>query len=338
VKKTTGFVLALLAAAGLGFGDVVKTSKSEIAFKKFGTFSTSVTAKLAGDKMLSETDGTFKGRGLLGNLAKAFLRSGKTGELIDLGGQTLTSVDYKKKEYTVTPFAKWAEDRKKAMDQANPQAEKPAESGITIIRSEFKVEKSAETKAINGFDCVKYLAALTVEWENVSTREKGADKLETAVWTTPLTADLKTAQAEEMGFYAAFLKGLGMDFDKLEGDILGTEWLTLMASLDPMGGGARMKPDKAAVAAQMKKIEGFPIVVDGKYYPAPRPKAAEQAEESGGGVGGALGRLGKSILSKKPDPEEEKAPALAFYSEIISVNTAAVDPATLQTPANFKKK
>jgi hypothetical protein len=90
----------------------------------------------------------------------------------------------------------------------------------------------------------------------------------------------------------------------------------------------------------MQKIEGYPIVVDGKYFPAPKIKPAESESPSGGigGIGGALGKLGGNLLKKKPDPEEEKAPAISFYTEILSLNEAAVDAAELQVPAGYKKK
>jgi hypothetical protein len=49
-------------------------------------------------------------------------------------------------------------------------------------------------------------------------------------------------------------------------------------------------------------------------------------------------RLGGNLLKKKPNPEEAKAPAISFYTEILSLNAAAVDPAELQVPAVYKKK
>ena len=51
-----------------------------------------------------------------------------------------------------------------------------------------------------------------------------------------------------------------------------------------------------------------------------------------------MGKIGGKLLKKKPNPEEEKAPAIGFYTEILSLSVAAVDPNELQPPANYKKK
>ena len=65
-------------------------------------------------------------------------------------------------------------------------------------------------------------------------------------------------------------------------------------------------------------------------------KAAEGEEPSSGG--GLLGKLGKSLLKKKPNPEEEKAPAIAFYTEVTSLTAGSVEAEAFQPPADYKKK
>jgi len=129
---------------------------------------------------------------------------------------------------------------------------------------------------------------------------------------------------------------MGFDADKTQQDILGTEWINLLTVFDPAGGKSKLVPDKAAMAKEMKKIEGYPIVIDGKYFPAPKPKTAEDEDQGGGG--GLLGKLGKSLLKKKPNPEEENAPAIAFYTEVMSIAAGALDAAAFQPPADYKKK
>jgi hypothetical protein len=340
VKKIIAFAAAVILCGGLLSAGVVRSSKSEIVFKGFGTFTSTSTDKLTADRKWTEANSEFKGKGLLGGLAgKTFLRPGQTGDLIDLAGGTFTQIDHKRKEYTTTPLEKWAEARKQALAG---QSEKPEgqqrESEIRIVRSEYKVDATGESKTINGFACRKFLATWTVDWENTRTQEKGTDRLETAVWATPLTDAFKAAQAEEQVFYQGYLKAVGLNQEKLQQDILGTEWIGLLTAFDPAGGKSKLAPDAAAVAREMKKIEGYPVVVDGKYFPAPKAKAAEAEESTGGGIGGALGRLGGSLLKKKPNPEEDKAPALSFYTELVSLSGAALDPSELQIPAGYKKK
>ena len=330
--------LVLLAPA---FAGVVKTQKSSLAFKSLGSFTSQTTDRLTSDRKLTEMESEFKGKGILGTLAgKTIFRSGKTGELVDLAALTITAIDHKRKEYVVTSIEKFAQDRQAALANAGdkPADKDKPESDIRIVKNEFKVEDTGEAKAVNGFDCRKYVVRWTVDWENVKTGEKGTDKLATDVWTTPETAAMKGAQAEEMAFAKTYLKAMGMDVDKLQRDVLGTEWIGIMTSLDPMSGGAKKSPEAAVMAREMAKLKGYPIVIDGKYFPAPKAKPAEEKEEGVSSVGGALGKLGKGLLKKKPDPAEANAPALAFTTEVVSLEVAAVDGATLVPPAGYKNK
>ncbi|MDD8027566.1 MAG: hypothetical protein PHI34_13770 [Acidobacteriota bacterium] len=343
MKRIAIAVLIALVVLAPAFGGVVKTQKSSLAFKSLGSYTTQTTDRLSSDRKLSETESEFKGKGLLGGLAgKTVFRSGRTGELIDLPALTIAQIDHKRKTYTIASIEKYVQDREAALSGAGekPAEQERAESDIRIVKNEFKVTASGENKLLNGFDCRKFEVRWTVDWENVKTGEKGTDKLETDVWTTPETAALKSAQAEEAAFGKAYLKAMGLDADALQRDVLGTEWITIMTSLDPMSGGAQMKTDPGIMAREMGKIKGYPILIDGRYSPAPKSKSAETQEQGGGigGIGGALGRLGKNVLKKTPDPAEANAPALAFTTEVVSIETTAVSPETLQVPADYKKK
>jgi hypothetical protein len=342
MSKRIGIViLAGLVLLAPAFAGVVKTQKSSLAFKSLGSFTSQTTDRLASDRRLTESESEFKGKGILGTLAgKTIFRSGKTGELVDLAALTITSIDHKRKEYVVASIEKFAQDRQAALADAG---EKPADkdkpvSDIRIVKNEFKVEDTGEAKAVNGFDCRKYVVLWTVDWENVKTGEKGTDRLATDVWTTPESAALKGAQAEETAFAKTYLKAMGMDADKLQRDVLGTEWIAIMTSLDPMSGGAKRSPEAAVVSREMAKLKGYPIVIDGKYFPAPKAKPAEEKEEGVSSIGGGLAKLGKGLLKKKPNPEEANAPALAFMTEVVSLEVAAVDGASLVPPANYKNK
>ena len=166
MKKALSFAAALVLAAAFSFGGVVRTTKSEITLKKFGTFTSEQTEKLSGDKRISDIDGNFKGKGLLGGIFKAFFPTGKTGELIDLSAKSIAQIDHKRKQYTVTSIDTFVADRNAAMaEQRQAEQKKPeeTESEIKIVKSEFKVEDVGETKTINEFACKKFLARWTVD-------------------------------------------------------------------------------------------------------------------------------------------------------------------------------
>ncbi len=129
---------------------------------------------------------------------------------------------------------------------------------------------------------------------------------------------------------------MGLDVTKLQNDVLGTQWISLLAGLDPVGGGSKMDAKSVQVAQEMGKIQGYPIVTDGKYYPMPKVKPQEEPQPTTGG--GLLGKAVGGLLKKKPDPEAEKAPVIAFYTEVKSVSVETVDAAAFQVPAGYKNK
>ena len=340
MKKTMAGLIALIILAGALSAGVVKGTKSQITFKGFGTFTTSTNDKVTADRKLTEMNNSFKGKGLLGGLAaKTILRSGQFVQIFDLPALTLYQVDHKKKEYSATPIEKIKED--KDAEKGTPEETTPEKSQVKITKSEFKVEDTGESKTINQFNCKKYLVHWLVEWENTQTGEKGANNLESIVWTTPFSGDIKAAQDEEMAFSREYMKKIGMDSDKFQQDVLGTEWLALLGSMNPADGGkSSLSPNASQVAKEMKKLQGYPVVIDGKYFVAgtAKPEAAKEEESGGGGISGALGKFASKALKKKPNPEEEKAPVLAFYTEVTGLSVSGIDDAAFQVPAGYKKK
>jgi hypothetical protein len=323
-------VLGLLLVASLSAG-VVKQTRSEVTFKGFGTLSLESSEKLVPQDKFLDTQNEFKGKGIAGSIAaKTLLRSGRHGQIFDLANLTLTTIDFKKKQYQVEPIKPL--ELKEAKGQPAKE-EKPSE--VKITRNEFKVEDTGETKDINGFPCTRYLVSWIVDWENTQTGEKGTDKLLTDVWTTPETSDLKTAREEEMKFSQAYLQAVGLSGTALERDVLGTSWMSMLSALSPTS--QRPEADMSQFASEMKKIKGYPIVTDGKLYATSEggPKQEQPEEESGGG--GLFGKLAKKVIKKKPE-EPSNEPALAFYTEVKSVSVESLGPQDFQVPADFKKK
>jgi len=343
MKKTAAWLAAMLLTTGLSSAGVVKSSKSEISFKSFGKFSMVQAEKVVQDRKLSDTTSDFKGKGVLGGLAgKTFLRSGRNIEIIDLPAMTIYQIDQKKKEYTAKPIEKIVDERAQAAEKETAAGKQAKESRVKIIRTEFKVTDTGESQVINQFPCKKYEVKWLVEWEDLDTGQKGTERLDSLVWTTPMSEMLRTAQSEESVFYNEYMKKIGLDMDKAQKDILGTEWLSLLSTMSagqPGRGSAGLSPKGEDVARELKKIQGYPIVTDGKYFSEKKGEPAEKREEvDAGGLKGGLGKFAMKALKKKPAPEEANAPNLSFYTEITSLEVTAVDASEFQVPAGYKKK
>jgi hypothetical protein len=335
------WVIVLILAAPM-FAGVVKKTKSEITFRGFGKFSLTQNEKISAEQRWADMKSDFKGQGIAGSMAgKTILRSGDTGEIIDLPGGSVYKLDNKKKEYTVGSIEK-LKDQMGGEEARAEEKEAETESHIKITKNEFKVEDTGEESVINNFPCRKYSVHWLMEWEDTQTGEKGTNRLETLVWTTPMNVTLESARKEELKFSKAYLEKLGVDIGKMEQDILGTRWLAILDTFGQTRG--RTDRDVSKFSQEMAKIKGYPIVTDGKYFSTGQKQAGETAEKEEKGtptdVKGAVGGLLKKTLKKKPADAGASAnePALSFYTEVLGISTADLGAADFQVPAGYKKK
>jgi len=338
MKKYVVFLAALAVLAAPTFSGVVKKSRSEVTFKGFGKLTMTQSTRLVPQRQQVDSQNDFKGKGLLGGLAgKSVLRSGSFGEITDLPALTVTRLDHKKKEYTVSPIKKF-EEEKAEEGAAEEKAEKPAESDIRIIKSEFRVNDTGEAMDVNGFPTKKYVVSWIVDWENVRTGEKGTNKLETDVRTTPLTDAIVKTQEEEAKYFRGYMKAIGLNQEKLQQDVLGTNWMTLLNSMNAAKGHPSASFDATKTMAEMKKIKGYPVVIDGKYIVTSDKPKGEAAEEGSGGTKGLLGGLAKKVIKKKPAEAGPAEPSLAYRIEILELAPANLGEADFQVPPDYKKK
>jgi hypothetical protein len=118
-----------------------------------------------------------------------------------------------------------------------------------------------------------------------------------------------------------------------------------MAILDSFGQAkGRPSHDFSKAAAEMQKIKGYPIVIDGKYFVSsekPAGAAAEADEQpSATDVKGRLGGLLKKSLKKKPEEAAASTnePALAYRIEVLEISTPDLGAGDFQVPVGYKKK
>jgi hypothetical protein len=330
------FVIGLMVT-GSAFAGVVKKTKVEVSFMKFGKFTSEQNERLTTEKKLTDSKNKFKGKGIIGKLSgKFFLKSGETGEIIDLQAMTICQMDHKKREYSLDPIEKITspEDAAEAGYAGEIDVEE-GESETKIIRSEFKVENTRESKTINKFPSRKYVITWVTEWENVNSGKKGTDRLVTDVWTTPLTGALKQAREEELQFSKNYMKSIGIDADSLQQMILGTNWLALFGSMSEESLQSGHKGPN--FSEEMNKIDGYPVVIDGKYYAIREGGEADKEEEDkGGDIKKRLGGFAKKALKRSSKNKNE--PAFTYYTELKEFSPAKVGDDAFQVAVDYKRK
>ena len=223
MKKAFILFIVLFLLAGQVIAGVVKKTSSKVAFKGFGTFTSVQSEKTTANVKRTDSENRFKGKGLLGSAAgKMLLKSGDIGEIINLEEMMIYQMNHKKKVYDVNPITKMTgeiEEEKEVSEEVPEEKMKPRD--IKIIRSEFKVDETGESKEINQFPCKKYVITWITEWEDLNSGEKGIDRLSTTVWTTPYTDEIKSAHEEETKFSQEYMKRLGINMDEFQQEILG---------------------------------------------------------------------------------------------------------------------
>ena len=337
MKKILSLAIVSLLLSGITFAGVVKKTKAEVSFQEFGKFTTEQEIMIASDKKLTRSKNKFKGKGVMGStVGKMFLKSGETGEIINLSEMMIYSLNHKKKEYEVRPIENIMEDQGEgdAVTTDKVDAEEAESSNIKIILSEFKVEETGDKKDINDFSCRKYLVTWITEWENIETGQKGTDRLSTDVWTTPLTGDLEQAQKQENDFNKEYMQRLGFDVDELQQAILGTNWLSILSSMGK--GGMAPQADDSQFSQEMNKIEGYPVIIDGKYYAKREGGEEEEEEADATDVKGLVGRFAKKAIGGKKKDDNE--PAFTYYVEVTELSSDSVKDSAFQIPSNYKNK
>ena len=93
-----------------------------------------------------------------------------------------------------------------------------------------------------------------VETRNTKTGETGKSLMTNRQWTTPETAEIQAAQAEEHEYSNAYLKKLGLQMSPAEAQ----KFLAGLTGLDE----AEQQKALAGVGAELAKVHGYAVVTD----------------------------------------------------------------------------
>jgi hypothetical protein len=151
---------------------------------------------------------------------------------------------------------------------------------------------------------------------------------------------MKKGMEIEAAFAKAYLAKLGMNLDKNQEELLGGKWLDMLQQVKRDDVGADAKYENAG--NELAKLEGYPVVTDGKYYArrsgGQQQVAAEseQPEEESTDVTDVkkgLGGLAKGMFGKKKEEKPKGLePAMSFYTEVLKLNIGSADAGRFQSP------
>ncbi|HBY58585.1 MAG TPA: hypothetical protein DEH78_02105 [Solibacterales bacterium] len=280
--------------------------------------------------------------------------SGETSTVIDVDAETMTFIDYQKKQYSVMTFAQMREAMEKMAQKMKQDSR---------VNMDFKVEvkETGKTRAINGTDTREAILILRMESTDPQSGQKGTMAVVTDLWLAkglPGYEEVRNLQAK-MSQKITWAPGAAGLFRAQPGMQRGMEQM----------------------AKELAKLNGVPLLQlmrmgmvgpDGAMEPPspdapPAPsgptvgEAAGQAagDAAGGAAAGRLGRLGGLAgglggfgRRKKEQPQEQQqAPPtqpgagqprgnpvmLEMHTELTSFSDGPVDAGRFSVPAGFKQ-
>ena len=258
--------------------------------------------------------------------------------IIDLDKETITSIDFQKKTWSVMTFA----DMQRAMEQASQKMREKKSGDQPNADIQFKVSTNAtgQSRTIGGMQTSERLMRIDMEMTD-DKGQKGTMVVTTDAWVAP-----KVAGYEEV---LEFYKKLAAKLAFVPGQM-----------------GMMARPDLAkgmsVMAKESGKLEGIPVYETTRMgseglqaqAPAPGEQPKEQAKSPqpsvGSALGGALGgRFG--LGRKKQQPQQDPPPSnsqsgaqnenagmlMEMVRETSNFSAAPVDPAKFEPPAGFKQ-
>ena len=256
-------------------------------------------------------------------------------QIVDLDEEKIYDVDLRRKQYKVTTFAelrKQMEDaRKQAEENARREAgrDEPAKTDEPQkeVEVDFNVEKTGQTKSINGFNTSQSIVTVTVREKGKTLEEGGGLVMKTDLWMAPEQKALR----EVAEFDLRYAKQL---YGGMFGGVSASQ-MAMMMAMYPM-----MKEAMERMQAEGGKLEGtaiqttltFEAVASAEQM---KSQQKEEASGSGRGIGGMIGGLARRAR-KQDDEPKQRAAFMTSTTEVLKLSTdvAASDVAV---PAGFKE-
>ncbi len=255
--------------------------------------------------------------------------------IIDLGKETITTVNFREKTYSVLTFAQMAQ----IMEQLSKKTAQQS-GGKAEMNFKASVKETGQTRQISGLNTREVVLTLQMESTDKESGNKGSMTVTSDMW---LANDVP-GYAEVRNFYQRMAQKVA--------------W-TPGSSAFSQGRGDMAKAF-ADLQKEAAKMEGVPVLQvvsmgaagEGQPGQAAQQTAPKQEERAAPSIGGSLSRLGGLGgfgRRKKEEPQQQEQPAaggspaaapgvlMETTTETANFSTGAVDASKFQTPAGFRQ-
>lgn len=320
--------LALLA--GLATADVKTETISRVTLLSgIGTTEIRSATELQADKRLENQE-----MRMVGGIGGAFAGKPRaTATVTRLDRELYWDIIHANKTYSERPLIAPAEPAGSREARGEAESQESSKSPYRIKKTDLKVNKTGQSRDINGFPCTEYVMTMEVVLEDTASKGTVTQLMTTDMWTTPLTDELKASQAAEADFSRRLAAKAGVTATPTEPDRLGAGMFTTMYGVDPQEAAAQMEK----VSREMAKIEGYPVVTDLKWQVKDDSSQAREPEPEPEPSGGISGMLANRIAQKMAPKKSEQDVLFSSYYELRSVAVGTLPDADFEVPAGYKK-
>ena len=249
-------------------------------------------------------------------------RDERSGQIIDLAAETITNIDFKRNEYSVTTFEqmKQAIERAQAkMDAEMAKAKKKnPEAADMKVSFEVEVKDPGRSDTVGGYEAKEMILIVTTNFEDNQRGATGAMNMSTNMW---LSSQVKGYQ-ELTDFYKRMAAKL--------------QWNPSSAMLEGLQQGFQMGESMAKMQEEMAKLDGMAVKQVMRMGGSAQGTRIALAAGSGAGRRrqpgvldqegpqglwaarwGALGGFGRKKKNRQPEPEEQAGAMKASQAGVL---------------------
>lgn len=323
--------------------DLTETKSVKVSFDKFGTYTSDTTENFHGLTKRTDSNSNLQGKGIFGKLIAGFFPKGNQAEIYDLNEKMIYSLDVDNKTYIASPIQQYFQDEEEdeemdAEEEEEEYDEEEVESEWEIVRQEFKVIDTKEEVELTQFKANRYNIIYLIEQQHITTKELRTDSLFVDVFTTSKKEIFEKSVAEKKEFNIAMMNAVGLEMDeKSYEELLGLNWLAILASMDEESGDSEMDIDMD----ELKKIKGHPVLSDGSYYTRKIMPPEKKKKKKKFGLG-SLTKMQENLTKVATDAVTNKKVANGVYkrhmnwrTETITINFDKVNSDQFKVPADY---
>lgn len=322
-SRLASLAVALLVVAPASPALLADVKTQQRTTMKFEGFLGGMLSRMAGG-----SDGTTSTVSVKGDRMARFEQN--NGQIVDLAGERIYTVDLRRKEYTMMTFAELRKQLEEAQaqlakqqQQMDPAAAQKAREAASAMEYDVDVRETGQRKAIAGSDTREVVLTLTMRAKGQTLEEGGGMVATNTLWLAPRVPALDELNAFNMRFAKAlFGSSVGL---------MSAQQLNALSALLP-GIGTVM----ARMGEETAKLDGTALsttlLIEG-VKSAAEMSAGKPAPSGGGGLGGML--AGRIMRGR--GQTQARSTVMTSTTETLSVAPTVAD-ADVALPAGFRQR